>query len=182
MFTYKVDEEIVLKFKDHQDSRELFELIDRSRVHLKEWMTWVDEVQSVTDIETATKKHILAFADQRAIHMLIVYKGAVAGSININRIDWSIGSAEIGYWLGSGFTGEGIITRAVSSLLDYAFSNLNLHKIEIWAAEGNTKSRSIPERLGFIQEGMRRDDEWINGRYVTMMIYGMLKEEWQSVK
>lgn len=182
MFTHKVDDEIVLKLMEYQDSEEVFNLVDKSRTHLKEWMTWVDAVRSVEDIHAVTRKNLLAFADRKAVHFIILYNDQVAGAVNINAIDWSIKSAEIGYWLGSGFTGKGIMTRAVRSLLDYAFIKLDLHKVEIWAAEENTKSRSLPETLGFIHEGIRRDDERINGKFITMMIYGILKAEWRLKK
>ncbi|WP_423189050.1 GNAT family N-acetyltransferase [Alkalibacterium sp. f15] len=180
MLTHKVDEEISLKLKENQDSPEIFALIDQSRKHLKQWMTWVDQVQSVEDIDEVTYKHLLEFTEQKAVHFVIQYNGEVAGSVNINDIDWSIKSAEIGYWLGSEYTGKGIMFRTVKSLLDYAFEKLGLHKIEIWAAEGNSKSRSIPERLGFVQEGMRRDNELIDGKYVNMIIYGILEDEWSK--
>ncbi|MFO8068692.1 MAG: GNAT family protein [Alkalibacterium sp.] len=180
MFTYKVDEEISLKLKEIQDSTEIFALIDQSRMHLKQWMTWVDQVQSVEDIGEVTYKHLLEFTEQKAVHFVIMYEDEIAGSVSIKDIDWSLRSAEIGYWLGSEYTGKGIMVRTVSSLLDYAFNKLNLHKIEIWAAEGNEKSRSIPERLGFVQEGMRRDNELIDGKYVNMIIYGLLKDEWHE--
>ncbi|OJF94188.1 GNAT family N-acetyltransferase [Alkalibacterium sp. 20] len=176
MFTHKVDEEISLKLKEIQDSTEIFALIDQSRTHLKQWMTWVDQVQSVEDIDEVTRKHLLEFTEQKAVHFVILYHGEVAGSVNINDIDWSIRSAEIGYWLGAEYTGKGIVVRTVKSLLDYAFNKLALHKIEIWAAEGNSKSRSIPERLGFVREGMRRDNELIDGKYVNMIIYGILED------
>jgi ribosomal-protein-serine acetyltransferase len=112
------------------------------------------------------------------MHFVVLYNGEVAGDISLKEINWSIKSAEIGYWLGSAYTGKGIMTRAVRSMLDYAFNDLGLHKVEIWAAEENVKSRRVPERLGFVQEGTRRDDELIGGKYITMVIYGLLEDEW----
>jgi len=178
MFTQTIDEEIALKLKEYQDTEKVFELIDASRDELKQWMTWVDQVQSVEDVEKVTRRQLLQFVKKEAMHFVILYKGEVAGDISLKEIDWSIRSAEIGYWLGSGYTGKGIVTRAVEALLAYAFDELKLHKVEIWAAEGNVKSRRIPERLGFVQEGTRRDDELIDGDYVTMVIYGILENEW----
>ncbi|GEK90567.1 GNAT family N-acetyltransferase [Alkalibacterium kapii] len=182
MFTKIVDDEISLKLKEYQDNVEFFQLIDASRKHLRPFMVWVNSVQSVENVEEVTQQHLLEFVNKKAMHCLILYKGKIAGSISLQDFDWTTRSAEIGYWLGSDFTGRGIMTRSVSTLLDYAFSELDLHKVEIWAAEENTKSRQIPERLGFTQEGKRRDNEYINGKYLTMVIYGLLKDEWQQMK
>jgi len=180
MFTYKVDEEVSLKIKDFQDSSELFNLIDSSRDYLKKWMTWVESTKNEEDVRKRTKNDLYEFAEQKGMHFLILHKGSIVGTISLKYFDWSIKSAEIGYWLAEEFQGQGLMTKAVKALLDYGFDQLHLNKIEIWAAKKNMKSRSVPERLGFVQEGMRRDDEIINGKYVTMIIYGMLKSEWNA--
>lgn len=143
-------------------------------------MVWVNSVQTVENVEKATRQHLLEFVGKKAMHCLVLYQNKIAGNISLQEIDWSTRTAEIGYWLGSDFTGQGIMTKAVSALLDYAFIECDLHKVEIWAAEDNLKSRKIPERLGFIKEGIRRDDEYINGKYLTMVIYGLLKNEWDE--
>ncbi|MDN6295521.1 MAG: GNAT family N-acetyltransferase [Alkalibacterium sp.] len=182
MFTKIIDKNISLKLKDYQDNDAFFQLIDSSRDHLSSYMVWVKSVQSVGDVEKATRQHLLEYVNKQALHCLILYKGEIAGSISLQDINWSTRSGEIGYWLGPDFTGLGIMTKAVSTLLDYAFMERDLHKVEIWAAEDNQKSRNIPKRLGFTQEGIRRDDEYINGKYLTMVIYGLLKEEWQKME
>jgi len=63
-------------------------------------------------------------------------------------------------------------------LTDYAFKELNLNKVEIRAALENKKSRGIPERLNFVNEGCNRQAEWLYDHYVDHVIYGMLAEEW----
>ena len=182
MLDYKINEDISLKLKDYQDSHELFKLIKSSREHLKEWMVWVDSVQTEEDVVKSIHKNLIEFADQKGVHFLILYKGAIAGTIGLKYIDWSIKSAEIGYWLGKDYLGKGIMIEACRVVMDYGFQQLKLNKIEIWAAEDNQKSRQIPVKLGFTYEGMRRADEILNGKYVDMCIYGMLAKEWAQLK
>jgi len=50
--------------------------------------------------------------------------------------------------------------------------------VEVRCAEGNSKSRAIPERLGFIKEGIIRDVEWLYDHYVEDVVYGILSREW----
>lgn len=78
------------------------------------------------------------------------------------------------------FRGKGIVTRAARALIDYTFDELELNRAEIHCAEGNRKSRAIAQRLGFRQEGILRRSGLLYDRYVDMVIYGMLKEEWRS--
>ncbi|GAQ17574.1 ribosomal-protein-serine acetyltransferase [Oceanobacillus picturae] len=85
---------------------------------------------------------------------------------------------EIGYWLGDRFTGKGLATKAVKQFLDHSFNKLDLRKFEINVASNNFKSRAIPERLDFTQEGIIRNYEYLNGEYHDRVIYGLLKEEW----
>jgi len=46
----------------------------------------------------------------------------------------------------------------------------------------NRRSRAIPERLGFTQEGIIRHDEWLHERFTDTVIYGLLANEWENTK
>lgn len=70
------------------------------------------------------------------------------------------------------------MTKVAKALTEYAFCRLNLNKVEIWAAVENKKSRSIPERLDFVEEGSIRQVEWLYDHYVDHIVYGMLANEW----
>jgi ribosomal-protein-serine acetyltransferase len=100
------------------------------------------------------------------------------GVAGFNSINWSNKTAYIGYWLGEGFQGNGIMTKVAKALTDYAFIELGLNKVEIRAAVENKKSRSIPERLGFKNEGCIRQAEWLYDHYVDHVVYGILADEW----
>ena len=74
--------------------------------------------------------------------------------------------------------GKGIMTRVVKALIDYAFDQLALNRVEILVAFNNIKSRAIPERLGLKKEGYLRQAEWLHDHYVDLMIYAVLKKDW----
>jgi ribosomal-protein-serine acetyltransferase len=65
-------------------------------------------------------------------------------------------------------------------LVDYAFNELGLNRLEIRCATENTKSRAIPQRLGFKQEGTIRQAEWLYDHYVDLVVYGILASEWSD--
>jgi len=72
--------------------------------------------------------------------------------------------------------------KACRSLVEYAFDEWHLNRVEIRCAVGNTKSRAIPERLGFKSEGILREAEWLYDHYVDHIIYGMLARDWPATR
>ena len=73
--------------------------------------------------------------------------------------------------------GKGIMTRAVYRILEDAFDDLNLHRVEIKAAMGNAKSWGLAQRLGFSREGCIRECSFVDGRFLDVYGYGMLRAE-----
>lgn len=70
------------------------------------------------------------------------------------------------------------MTAAVRLLVDHALSLWRLNRVEIRVAAENRRSRAISERLGFRQEGMLRQAELIDGRYLASIVYSMLAADW----
>jgi ribosomal-protein-serine acetyltransferase len=62
----------------------------------------------------------------------------------------------------------------------YGFESMGLHRITIRAAPGNTRSRAIPERLGFVQEGVLREAGRVGEGYTDLVVYGVLDREWRG--
>lgn len=179
MFLHKIDEELSLKLIELQDAERVFELIDRSREYLREWLPWLDFSMKVEDSKEFIAGTLKGYAENKSITTLILYKGEIVGTAGFNSLNWSNKTAYIGYWLGHEYQGNGIMTRVAKALTDYAFEQLDLNKVEIRAAVENKKSRSIPERLGFVEEGTIRQAEWLYDHFVDHVVYGVLAEEWK---
>ncbi|WP_047984390.1 GNAT family N-acetyltransferase [Ornithinibacillus californiensis] len=179
MFSFEVDEEITLRLLDEADAPELFYLIDHSRDYLREWLAWIDDTKTVVDSKKFIKASMKLFEERIGLNLGIFFKGKLAGIVGFNSFDWTNRIGVIGYWLGSNFQGNGIMTRAVTALIDYGFNVLGLNRIEIRAAYENERSRAIPERLGFQYEGQVRQGEWLYDHFVDLIIYGMLEAEWE---
>jgi ribosomal-protein-serine acetyltransferase len=65
--------------------------------------------------------------------------------------------------------------------VDYAFSGLKLNRVEIACATENKKSQAIPKRLGFTEEGIARQAEWLYDHYVDHIVYGLLASDWKCL-
>jgi ribosomal-protein-serine acetyltransferase len=122
----------------------------------------------------------LRYLSDTAINAGIFYKGELAGMIAFPDIDWQGKNTSFGYWLSPDYEGKGIIIRSVKSFINIAFNELELNRIEISCAESNVKSRALPEKLGFIQEGILRDHYFINGNVHNLVIYSLLKRDMEG--
>ncbi|WP_068774293.1 GNAT family N-acetyltransferase [Paenibacillus sp. FJAT-26967] len=178
MFTNKINDHLELRLLEPRYAEELFRLIDHNRGYLKEWLPWVDGTMKVEDSQAFISASLQTFANNGAMQLGIFYQNKLAGCIGLHGIDRTNKSTSIGYWLGAEFQGHGIMTDSCRALVNFVFAEYGLNRIEIRASEFNAKSRAIPERLHFVQEGCVRQSEWLYDRYVDHIIYGLLQEEW----
>jgi ribosomal-protein-serine acetyltransferase len=95
----------------------------------------------------------------------------------LNALD---SAGEIGYWLAEDMQGHGIITRSCRALLDYAFNDRGMNRIQIRAATDNTRSWAIAERLGFTYEGIQRQAGFASRGFHDLAVYSMLAHEWKG--
>lgn len=178
MFILPVDQEIYLQIIEPVHRDELYALVDRNRLHLRKWLPWVDEVTSVGSYEPIIREWLKQLALNQGFQAGIRYNHQLAGLIGFHSIDWSNRKTALGYWLGEGYQGHGIMTKACHAVVQYAFQNYQLNRVEIQAGVYNRKSRAIPERLGFTNEGCIRDGEFLYDHYIDLVVYGMLKRDW----
>lgn len=90
----------------------------------------------------------------------VLVGGAFAGSVDIHDVNRAHAVAAVGYWLGSAYGGRGIMTRAVRTVTDLAFTQHRIHRLELFAAAGNGPSRAVAERAGFTLEATLRERLW----------------------
>ncbi|MGN6558258.1 MAG: GNAT family N-acetyltransferase [Solirubrobacterales bacterium] len=158
------------------DASELHSLVEANRDYLARWLPWAaDQDMAATEEFIAGTEAQLARND--GFQAAIQPDGPIVGVVGFHSIDWTNRNTTIGYWLAENAQGCGIMTTAVRALVDHAFDEWNLHRIEIHCAPANHRSRAIPERLGFREEATLREAERIGDRYLDSVIYGLLREE-----
>ena len=176
----RVDDETELRLHQESHAQGLFDLIDQNRQYLREWLPWLDYETSVEDTRNYIKSTLKQFGDNAGFQTGIWYQGQIVGSIGYHPIDWIDHKVEIGYWLARAFQGKGLMTKACRAMITYAFDTYRLNKVEIQCAAENKRSCAIAERLGFKQEGILRQDEWLYDHFVDIVVYSMLACEWKG--
>ncbi|MFW9784002.1 MAG: GNAT family N-acetyltransferase [Candidatus Heimdallarchaeota archaeon] len=103
------------------------------------------------------------------------------GDIGLNRINWINRNANIFATIGEpAYWGKGIVGEAAKLLIDYAFTELNLHKIFASIYNPNQRSLRAAEKLGFKKEGILKEQEYVDGLYVDEHKFSILRREWIS--
>ncbi|SFE90055.1 GNAT family N-acetyltransferase [Trichococcus pasteurii] len=181
MLAYRIDEEVSLRMFDEGDAEEFYNLTIHSKEHLRKWLGWLDQIESLEDITQYIRTRLKIMAEDGGYlkSFAIIYKGKIAGTIGFNAFNKRNKSGVVGYWIGENFQGKGIMSRALKAVIDYGFKELGLDRIEVCVATENEKSRALPERFGFTEEGILRQAEWLYDHYVDHIVYGLLRQKWK---
>ncbi|MFE7631103.1 GNAT family N-acetyltransferase [Kocuria sp. NPDC057446] len=102
----------------------------------------------------------------------------LVGQLTVSGIAWgSFLSATLGYWVDRDQAGRGVAPMAVAMATDYCFQGLGLHRMEINVRPENTKSLRVVEKLGFRDEGLRKDFLHIDGRWADHRSFALTAPE-----
>lgn len=171
--TLNIGEGLELRTLRDIDSETLFHVVDFNRDYLGRWLDFVDSYNSVSAAEQFIQRFRERAGRSEGTAFGIWLEGSLTGVITYDRIDRIARSALVGYWLAEKYQKRGIATRACEALVDYAFDVLGLKIVEIRCAIGNIRCRAVPERLGFKQARVIKDDEWLHDHYEDSVVYAL---------
>jgi len=177
MFSRVLTDSLRISLSIPQFADELFALTDRNRPFLRRWLPWLDGTMTPEDTRQFLALQVQKFARGESLHVTIFSNESIAGVAGFNSLDRTNGIGSIGYWLGEEFTGKGIMTTVVRDLIEVGRSYDSLQKVDIRCATGNSRSRAIPERLGFSHEGTLRRAERVYDQWLDHEAYGLLINE-----
>ncbi len=160
-------------------AEDLYRLSDRNRDHLSKWLPWVKNTRSVEDTRAFIGTTGYDSIYERTFAFGIFSKGKLVGIADFTGSP-SNKTLEIGYWLSEDITGQGIMTNVCKSMIHFAFENSDANRIVIKCATGNFKSQQIPNRLGFLREGVEREGLLIDGKFHDLNINSLLRSDWEG--
>ena len=102
----------------------------------------------------------------------------IIGSCGFHHLDPDFHRAETGYILDHSFWGQGIMAEAMHAILDFGFSDLELHRIEAIIDIANARSKNLLLKLGFTYEGNLRQRFFFHDRFEDEYYFGLLAHEW----
>lgn len=160
------------------DAHDIFYTIDSQRAYLGQWLPFVAYTKNLSDSEKFIESVVNA-PKERFEHIFTIRKqNGFVGLIGFRDTDTINKKTEIGYWLSQPYQKQGIVTQSVRRLVEFAFDNMEINRIQIRCAVGNMASQKIPVALGFKFEGVERAGELLTGNVFTdLMVYSKLKSD-----
>lgn len=132
-------------------------------------------------VNTLLNKYINSYQNNDYYRWAIIAKEneECIGQIAYFLVDTKNNFAEIEYCIGSAFQCRGFATEATKAVIDYGFSKIKLHKVQICHKSINMPSKRVIEKCGFHYDGTLRDYFYMNGTYVDRLYYSILEHEYQ---
>ncbi|KYF51785.1 GNAT family N-acetyltransferase [Sorangium sp. So ce854] len=169
-------ERLILVPIDPSDGPELWLAVSGSRATLQRWLPWVqfhtDPAASVRFAEACAADwdhgRALRFVIRERAHRTLAGVVGLEACVHLHR------SCELGYWLRREATGRGLMTEAARAALGFAFNHMGAHRVRVAAATDNHASLSVIGRLGFRFEGIARQAEWCDGRWLDHSVFALL--------
>ncbi|WP_339227443.1 GNAT family N-acetyltransferase [Oceanobacillus sp. FSL K6-2867] len=154
-------ERLIIRIPRPGDGKAVYEAIQASINELKPWMPFARQEQTAQDVELNIRSAYISFLKREDLRLLVFHKetGAFIASSGLHRVNWAIPKFEIGYWIDTRFSGKGYMSEAVRGIVNFAFTELDAKRLEIRCDTRNQKSRAIPEKLGFVLEGILKNDD-----------------------
>lgn len=166
-------ERLILRALVEDDARDLFGIFSDHDV-MKYWNSspWV----SIDEARLFIANSVQAMNSNTEVTLGIYLKstGQLLGKIMLFNYAKESRRAEIGFGVSRNFWGKGIVLEAGTALIEYAFKNLQLRRIEAEIDPDNISSGKALERLGFVKEGFLRQRWEVNGIVSDSAIYGLL--------
>jgi len=173
MFIQKVDDEISLALVQESFASKYSELVADQLDYLSQWLAWPPHCTSEQDFRLFVQRVLHEYAEGKTVTCAIIYHGEIVGNCSCFDINYDTKSLEIGYWLSQCHQGKGIVTRVVKHLIEFAFNELKMEKVQLSAAVENTPSRKVAERAGMVLEGIVTNQEKVGERILDHAIYGI---------
>lgn len=171
-------ERMVLRLPVHSDFSAWTSLRDESRDFLTPWEpVWATDHLSRRSFTNRVYWAARAAKGGTALPLFLLRRdGGLLGAITLDNIRRGPAqSGTIGYWVGAPFARQGYMREAIEALVHYAFTELDLSRIEAACLPENLASRGVLERSGFKYEGVAQSYLQINGRWRNHVLYANLR-------
>ena len=125
------------------------------------------------------KRVMVDKSDQAVLFMMTVNDVAI-GIIQLSNIDWISKNCYFGIAIcEDDFKGKGYAKTSMKLLFDYAFKQLNIHKISLEVTAFNTNSIGLYEKFGFIKEGTLKEHYFWDRTYHDVHLYGLFSRDYE---
>jgi ribosomal-protein-serine acetyltransferase len=177
--TRLTDAKILLRPYEKRDIDDLHQATLASLKELILWMPWAREEYPLAASRFWIKSTKKNWQDGREYNFAIydAVTSGFLGGCGINEINHMNKTANLGYWVRSDRTGQGIALAATKILAKWGFEVLGLNRIEIHVAADNARSLRVAEKSGAKREGILRNNMLLNGKIHDSIMHSLIPGE-----
>ncbi|MGK5728559.1 GNAT family N-acetyltransferase [Streptomyces sp. URMC 124] len=180
MFALPLGDNARLRPLEPWHAEEFFAHIERARPHVDPWIPWATLSTDLASAVAVLQRYARNQAEDTARIYGIWLDGTLVGGVMFTKFDTVSGVCEVGCWLEAAGAGRGLVTRACRALIDWAFGERGMSRVEWWVASGNTRSIEAARRLGMTRDGVLRQRYPYRGVRQDSEVWAILADEWGS--
>ena len=182
MLSLKLADDAELRALEPWQAEEMATHVAAASEFLGTWLPWVESVAT----PEGAARFLQRYADSQARgegRMLGIWvDGKLSGGTLFRVWDNAVGMCEVGVWLAPEVTGRGLITGAVTHMIDWAFQVRGMHRVEWRCAAANEPSRRAAQRLGMTLDGTLREAFPLRGERHDVEVWSVLATEWATAR
>lgn len=174
---------LVLQPFRRKDVDPLVDAVRESLPELGRWLPWPHPAYGRLDATRFVRDSIRSWREQRAFDFALRSHNDPVhhlGNISIWHTSRQFRTGEIGYWVRTEASGQGLATEATAAMVALGFGPLGMHRITLRIAVGNAPSVRVAEKLGFIHEGTLREVIKVRDRWVDHELFSLLYREFRA--
>jgi RimJ/RimL family protein N-acetyltransferase len=151
--------------------------------HLRPWMPWASPTQTLEQSEANSRRFAASYLLNQDYVLGVWIGDELAGGTGYHLRGGTVesGNAEIGMWIASARSGQGLGSRVLHALLGWGFGEWGWERLEWRCDTRNLASARVAEKNGLTREGTLRSDAFdVEGQRRDTHIYSILRGEWES--
>ena len=167
---------IAIRFYEESDAESLNEAAQESTAEVYRWLPWCHPDHSIEDASRWISEQVEARSSGTAYEFVITSEGGrFLGGCGLNHVDDVDRRANLGYWVRTSATGQGVARQATVALARWAFAETNLERLEIVVAQGNVASQRVAESVGATCEGVARRRLLLHGHFHDALVHSIVR-------
>lgn len=169
-------ERLTLAATERSHTSGLTDAILASLDELRPWMAWAG-APSLEQTRMFTAAAEDGWDNSTGWTFTILHDEEPAGTVGLDCYQPMLDQAQIGYWIRSDLAGRGYMKEAARAVVEFAFADIGLHRLELHASADNVASVKVAESLGFQREGVARDIAKNAQGFYDCLVFGLLRSD-----
>jgi RimJ/RimL family protein N-acetyltransferase len=182
MLSLQLTDTAELRALEPWQADELARHVAAAQEHLAHWLPWVESVATPEGAAKLIQRYADSLARGEGRLLGIWVDGKLSGGVLFRVWDNTSAMCEVGVWLAPEMVGRGLITRAVTAMIDWAFEVRGMHRVEWRCAAANERSSAVARRLGMTLDGTLREASPLNGTRHDVEVWSVLATEWPTAR